>query len=325
MPRKNIIKFCAFIILTCLVSLFTTNCGGVFPKDSFGSEVKLNDDARKSGDYGEPKVVARIKDDAVEESSGVAASRCNEGVFWTHNDSGDDAFLYAFDLQGEKLGVWRVPGAKNDDWEDIAAFKDTSGKCFLYLGDMGNNRHERGELTVYRIPEPKIEPGNKDSSRKEPVSTEPAQAINATDQDFKKDDAETLMVHPVTGDIYILTKSAKRESSIYKIAAPYQTDNPNSLQLVGTLRVPAVPNGLLTGGDISPDGKRVIICDYYGAYELALPEGTKNFDEIWKQAPLVVELGERKTGEAIAYSANGKFLIATSEGKNPPIIVVERK
>lgn len=324
MPRKNITKFCAFVILTCLLSLFTTNCSGVFPHDSFSSEVKLNDDARKSQDYNAPKIVARIKDDAVQESSGVVASRCNEGAYWTHNDSGDDAFIYAFNLQGDKLGVWRVPGAKNDDWEDIAAFKDPSGKCFLYVGDTGNNRHDKGELTIYRIPEPQIGPGDKDASKKDIILTEPAQAIEVKDPDFK-DDAETLMVHPVTGDIYLLTKNAKRESSIYKISPPFQIDKPNTMQLIGTISMPAVPKGLLTGGDISPDGTRVVVCDYYGAYELVLPGGTKNFDEIWKQSPLVVELGERKTGESIGYSADGKFLVATSEGKNPPIIVVERK
>jgi len=324
MPRKNITKFCAFIILVCLLSLFTANCSGVFPNDSFSSEVKLDDDARKSNDYNPPKVVARIQDDAVQESSGVAASRCNEGAYWTHNDSGDEAFLYAFNLQGEKLGVWRVAGAKNDDWEDIAAFKDPAGKCFLYIGDIGDNKNERGAMTVYRVPEPQIAPGDKDSSKQNMIFTGPAEAIEIREPEVR-DDAETLMVHPVTGDIYVLTKSRKRESIVYKLSMPYLKDQVNMLQQVGTVSVPGVPKGLLTGGDISPDGKRVVICDYYGAYEMVLPDAAKSFDEIWKQAPQVIELGKRKTGESIAYGSDGKFIIATSEGKNPPIIVVERK
>jgi hypothetical protein len=296
----------------------------MFLRDSFSSEVKLNDDAHKSADYKAPKVVARIRDDDVLESSGVAASRCNEGAYWTHNDSGDEAFLYAFDLKGEKLGTWRVPGAKNTDWEDIAAFKDQNGKCFLYVGDIGNNKRDRGELTVYRVPEPQIGPGDKDASKQNMIFTGPAEAIEVKDPNFRED-AETLMVHPVTGDIYILTKSYKHESSIYKIPVPFQIDQPNSMQLIGTIRLPAVPDGLLTGGDISPDGLRVALCDYYGAYELVLPASAKSFDEIWKQTPQAVELGERKIGESIGYSADGKFLVATSEGKNPPVIVVERK
>jgi hypothetical protein len=40
---------------------------------------------------------------------------------------------------------------------------------------------------------------------------------------------------------------------------------------------------------------------------------------------LIVELGERKQGEAICYTADGKAIIATSEKKNSPVIKVERK
>ena len=99
----------------------------------------------------------------------------------------------------------------------------------------------------------------------------------------------------------------------------------NQLEKLTDLTVPAVPNGFLTGGDISPDGKHAIICDYFNAYELTLPDGAKNFDEIWKQKPLIVELGERKQGEAVGYSADGKSIFATSEGKNSPLIEVSGK
>src|SRR5438309_1605081 len=52
------------------------------------------------------------------EASGVAASRNNPGVLWTHNDSGHPAQIYALDTQGRLLGTYAVPG--NTDNEDIA-------------------------------------------------------------------------------------------------------------------------------------------------------------------------------------------------------------
>lgn len=325
MLSKNIIKFCVFVLLIGLISLFTMNCSDGFPQDAFRSNANgILGDAEKSKDYGEPKVVGHLQDSSIEESSGIAASRCAPDVYWTHNDSGDEAFIYAFNLKGEKLGTWRVPGAKNDDWEDIAAYKDPNGKCFLYVGDIGNNRHDRGQMTVYRIHEPLIGPGDKDASRKDMIFTEPAEPIEIKISDLK-DDAETLMVHPVTGDIYILTKSYKRPSAVYKLTAPFKVDDPRAMEMIAPLSVPAIPDGVLTGGDISPDGKRVILCDYFSGYELVLPDGAKSFDEIWKQKPRVVDLGQRKTGESIAYSADGKFIIAGSEGKNSPIIEVDRK
>ena len=81
---------------------------------------------------------------------------------------------------------------------------------------------------------------------------------------------------------------------------------------------------MLTGGAISPDGKRVIICDYSSAYELQLGTMT-NFDDVWKQKPVPVNLGERKQGEAVTYSADGGSVFATSEKKNSPVIEVKRK
>src|SRR5689334_19987313 len=38
-----------------------------------------------------------IKDPRITESSGLAASRIHPGVYWTHNDSDDGAYLYAVD------------------------------------------------------------------------------------------------------------------------------------------------------------------------------------------------------------------------------------
>jgi len=56
-----------------------------------------------------------------------------------------------------------------------------------------------------------------------------------------------------------------------------------------------------------------------------LPKNAKSFDEIWTEKLLIVELGERNQGEAVAYSADGKSIFATSEKKNSPIIQVKRK
>ena len=83
--------------------------------------------------------------------------------------------------------------------------------------------------------------------------------------------------------------------------------------------------GLLTGGDISPDGTRAALCDYLAGYELVLPKGDPNFDDIWKQTPTRFDIGQRETGESIAYSADGLEIFAGSEGKHSPIYEMRRK
>ena len=215
-------------------------------------------------------------------------------------------------------------GAKNNDWEDLATFVNEKGECFLYIGDIGNNERLKSEFTVYRVKEPKVFGTDKKSSRKNPSETGAAEAIRFDYPDMRHD-AEAMLVHPQTGDIYVLSKSLGSASGVYKLPKNYDLNKTNRLEKVADFTVPAFPNGLLTGGGISSDGKRIVVCDYFNAYEITLPEKAKSFDEIWSQKPSIVELGERAQGEAVCYSADGKSIFATSEKKNSPIIEAKRK
>ena len=55
------------------------------------------------------------------ESSGLAVSRMQPGVLWSHNDSGDAPTLYAIDVKGHLLATVAVANVVARDWEDIAA------------------------------------------------------------------------------------------------------------------------------------------------------------------------------------------------------------
>jgi hypothetical protein len=312
MLDKNITKFFAFVISNLAFCLIFSGCHSVSSQD--GQQKKT--DEKFSEKYEKPKVVGKLEASEITESSGLAASQCNQNVFWTHNDSGNKNEIFALDDKGKNLGKWIVSNSKNTDWEDIAAFKNANGECFLYIGDIGNNTRKRGEMTIYRVKEPKISDTNK--------TTEAAEAIKFEYPEMRHD-AETLLVHPKTGDIYVLSKRLSGASAVYKLKSDFSLEKTNTLEKIADFSVPAIPNGFLTGGDISPDGQRVIICDYFNAYEIILPENAKNFDEIWTQKPDVIELGEREIGEAVCYSADGNSIFATSEKKNSPFIEVKRK
>ena len=325
---KNITKNFSFVTIFLLFCFHLAGCSQVSSNNfnSFGQNTNTNT-AELSENYRPPQIVGTISSAEITESSGLVASRCNREVFWTHNDSGDEAFIFALAPDGKRLGTWRVRGAKNYDWEDMATFRNAAGECFLYIGDIGNNARERSEITIYRLREPAVAATGAsagDSSRKRPLFTDPAEAIKIDYPDMRHD-AETLLVHPQTGDIYILSKRVSGAAGVYRLRADYAADKTNRLEKIADLSVPAMPNGFLTGGSISPDGRRIIICDYFAAYELTLPEGTKNFDDIWKEIPLRIELGERRQGEAVSYSPDGRSIFATSEKRNAPFIKVERK
>ena len=316
MSNRTIAEFAGLVIWLACSVVVICSCSHASSHDR-----QQADAAGYSGDYNKPIVVGKIESSDITESSGLAASRCQPGVLWTHNDSGDDAFVFALNLKGASLGTWKVKNARNVDWEDIANYKDASGKCYLYIGDIGDNKSGRNERTVYHVAEPTVSSEAASSNRKAPLETEPADAVTFTYPDGPHN-AETLMVQPATGDIYVLTKRVDGPSFVFKLAP--QFGSTVVAQKVGEVSLPAVPNGLLTGGSISPDGKRVFLCDYNAGYELQLGNAS-NFDEIWKSKPIPVDLGDRKQGEAVTFSSDGSAIFATSENKNSPVIELTRK
>ena len=121
-----------------------------------------------------------------------------------------------------------------------------------------------------------------------------------------------------------MTKVVIANPAVYEAAPPFTAGKPVTMTRLGLVSVPSLFGGVITGGSISPDGRRVALCDYFQGYELTLPTGTANFNDIWKQRMVGFDLGKRKQGEAIAYRLDGKALLATSEEKNASIIQVTR-
>jgi hypothetical protein len=274
-----------------------------------------------------PRRETYLEERAVGESSGLAASRLNAGLFWTHNDSGDGPYLYAFDAEGRRRGVWRVSGARAVDWEDMAAGPGPEpGRQYLYVGDIGDNGRERAHLVVYRLPEPRVAPEDAASSRSRPRPTEPAAELRLRYPDGRHD-AEALLVHPQTGDLYVVVKNGEPACGVYRLrAAQAAADAVQTLEHVGQFRSPSPLGSLVTGGAFAPDGRRVVICDYLGAYELRLPSGpAADFETIWRQTPAPVALGPRFQGEAVCYRPDGRALLATSEGFPALLVEVELK
>lgn len=276
--------------------------------------------------YDPPVVLARLEDRAIDESSGIVASRRNPGLFWTHNDHHPD--LFAVDLHGKSHGTWRLP-VNPYDWEDISAGPGPArGSPYLYAGDIGDNLRRRSEVVVYRFEEPAI---NAKARLGDVRPTGPVEAFRFRYPDGPHD-AEALLVHPQSGDLYIVTKARGEdtETGVYKASPPLSKGAANALAKIASLHFPeesvfTLLIGRVTGGDISPDGRRIALCDYFKGYEAALPEREKNFDAIWKQPFTAFDLGPRRQGESICYRLDGNAFLATSEGVPCPLIEVRRR
>lgn len=279
---------------------------------------------QKPAPYGPPVTITTIKERAISESSGLVASRQTPGAYWTHNDSGGGPFIYSFDTRGDSLGTFTVTGAQNRDWEDISIGPGPqSNKSYLYIGDIGDNSSTRADVVVYRVAEPALNAATRTLTKKSPGTTEPAEAIRLRYPDGPHD-AEALLVHPVTGHIYIVIKLLISDPTVYEAAPPFTPGKTITMTQIGTVHVPSIFGGVITGGSVSPDGRRVALCDYFQGYELVLPAGSNNFSDIWKEKMVGFDLGKRKQGESIAYRNDGKALLATSEGRGTPLIQVVR-
>ncbi len=258
----------------------------------------------------------------VSESSGLVASRRNAGRYWTHNDSGDGPFLYCIDGRGNPCGRWRVTGAEARDWEDIAAGPGPGDRPHLYVGDIGDNLGELNQIVVYRVAEPAVPEGDTPATER---ATERAEAIRLRYPDGPHD-AEALLVHPVTGDLYVVTKAA--QAGVYVARAPLGGAAAVTLELVAVLDLGAAVNPLdvVTGGDISPSGDRVVLVTYAGGYELRLAPGAA-FDSVWQGEAHEIRVGARAQGEAVAYRLDGEAVLTTSERRlgPAPVLQTERR
>lgn len=259
--------------------------------------------------FGPVEEVCRVQDERVPESSGLAASRLRPGTFLTHNDSGNPARLYRFDLKGKMLAEYLIEGAANIDWEGMATRREKQID-WVYLGDIGDNLEIRPEVQVYRFPEP-VAGGQTLVDRVERYALQYPNGPR---------NAETLMVDPRNGVIWIVTKSSKGPAEVYSgsLGKPGGTVR---LKKLGKLKVDTGgadrQGGLLvTDGAFSPDGRQVVLRTYTGALEFDVP---KDRSAWWRSKPRPAPVGDHKGGEAICYSHEGASLMMTTEGNPFPV------
>ena len=258
--------------------------------------------------FGTPRVLTVLKDPRITESSGIAPSRLYKGVYYTFNDSGDTARFFKFNTNGTILGVFNVPNAKNIDWEDMAS-ATLNGKSYLFFGDIGDNAGRRKSIFVYRVPEPTSTTAFADQTYE----------LRYPDGSHN---AETLLIHPKTGDITIVTKAALHPAGIYFLPRPrangsYTLKKLSDIEVNGFMREAK----LITGGAWSPDGKHVVLRTYLGAYEFSSSDALHWFEK----KPVNVRTNLEMQGEGITYSADGSALLTTTEGAPCPVSIIPIK
>ncbi len=237
-----------YIIRIFLIALLTTGIYGIAVSDE-----TVNPPNIPSVDI---KHYARINSPLLREVSGIVKSRSHRGIFWVHNDSGNEASIFPITLRGEVIapkgagvpcqGI-AIQSAVNTDWEDIAA--DDSGS--LIIGDFGNNENERHDLALYIIEEPNPrEDSAVPVTKKIPFHYPEQKSFPAEPRSF---DCEAVFY--ATGKIYILTKHRDDAyTSLYRFDT-LDTARSNPVTLVDKFDI----GGRVSAADIAPDGKKLAV------------------------------------------------------------------
>jgi len=266
--------------------------------------------------YGEARRLADLSNRAVDESSGIAAARGRAGLFWTHNDSGGDARVYLFDSKGRDRGSCVLIDVLAYDWEDIVSFT-WQGKHHLLLCDTGNNGLAASVQMLHLVEEPPID-------LEKGVAVEHVPVVETIYYSYEDDhrNCEAVAVDPSDRTILLATKQFELKSYVYalrwpKPAAEKAAGKGSQKALVARLiATPKVP--LVTGMDVSPDGRRAVLVTYANAYEFVRKEHD-DWAATFSRQPREIPMPLRIQGESICYGVDGKTLYLTSEKLPTPL------
>ena len=267
----------------------------------------------------------------VAESSGLAVSRREAGVYWTHSDSGGQPVLQAIAADGSARGAVWIQGVKNVDWEDMASFT-LDGKPWLLVGDVGDNAAGRTDCMLYVIAEPEAAALRAAVERDVPLVATVAWSIPVVYPDGPHD-CESVAVDAAEGRVYLLTKRVVPHG-LYSLPLRPKADETPVAERVGA--VAAFPGaegaeqmlptptgryrGQPTGMDFAADGTAAVVLTYGEPYVYP-----KAKDETWAQA--LARPGERLAphglpqAEAVCFGGDdGREILVTSEGKRTALV-----
>ena len=260
--------------------------------------------------FGERQDYGEIEYDLIDEASGLVSSKKNANVFWTHNDSGDENRIYAFNNLGQHLGVYYLDDCDARDWEDIAIGPGPEeDQDYLYIGDIGDNQSQYNTKYIYRFLEPDV------FSSQPPIS-EVIYNIDKIEYQYEDGnrDAETLMIDPIMKDIIIVSKREELVH-IYQLPYPQSIEWPLTAQLIDTMDFYPEDSsdlGRIVSGDISYDGTEILIKSYLNIFHFPRYEN-QSITDAFSNTMTTVEYIIEPQGESIGWHPDGFGYFTVSE------------
>lgn len=260
----------------------------------------------------------------LEENSGAAMSVRQPGVFFTINDSGHDAILFALDTDGRARGSWPIEGARNRDWESIALGScgaEAQRDC-VYIGEVGDNGARHPSVSIYRVVEPYASGRNGASL---------APTVLSFEYEGGPRDVEAMYAGP-DGALFLIGKRRHEDASgrlraapVFEIpAAAWSSGAHYVARQIDSL--PIVPGTALgrqiTGATLSRDGAAAAVRTYTQLYVFRADSITGRIDTAVPPTICSIASLEEKQGEGITWMPVAGQWLLTSEGRSEPVWVV---
>lgn len=189
----------------------------------------------------------------IKESSAVEVTEKSD-LIWTVEDSGNAPQLFALDIKGELVHTVTITDAQNNDWEDLTSDKQGN----LYIGDFGNNKNERKDLSIYKISASDL--NKKETSVAEKISFFfPEQTLFPPKKSERFYDVESFFLFKDHFYLFTKNRSSKFDGTTLLYQVPNESGN-HPAKLISSFKTCDNFNHCaVTSADISPDGKKVAL------------------------------------------------------------------
>lgn len=266
-----------------------------------------------------PEVAGQIQASELTESSGLARSLNYPSHIWTHNDSGGKARLFLLAEDGTAAGTIQLRGIDAIDWEALAygPCPERSDRSCIFVGDIGDNDAERKSVKIHYFAEPRNV-----LERQSPLTVENVHSISVQYEEGPRD-AEALLLHPDTGNLFIADKNGAGEVSIFRLTNT-QLKTDDKMHKIDSwadfdIESPAPYGRMVTGGAFEPSGREVAFRTYGHIIQFCLKNRTFR-DALRRGTYNRLDIIAPIQSEAISYGVQTDSLWLTGEGPDAPIL-----
>lgn len=236
--------------------------------------------------------------ESLKEVSGIAIT---QNLTWVIEDSGNKNHIYGLASNGKIKSEIEISNSKNIDWEDLT----TDSKGNLYIGDFGNNKNTRKDLSIYAISKEEL-------NQKSIIIAEPTSFSYPEQTEFPP--AKSNLFYDCEaffewhGNFYLFTKNRSKNADgtvlIYKI--PNKKGIQKATLLGSFISCNEGKNCAITSAAINSDGSKVVLLTHDSVF---LFENFKN-DDFTSGKLKKLELNHVSQKESICFKDDLTLLIA---------------